>query len=196
MLSVVIPVKNEPYLPQLLSLLPSDCEVHIQTEQGLGYAVLCGVRASIGDVVAVLDGDGSHNPKYLSQMVSLLGDCDVVVGSRYFGGSTCDPQVRQLLSRLYCLFAQFLFRLQVRDCMSGYIVAKKSVYDCLVLNPVGYKFGLELLVKAQGKFKVKECPVVFERRKMGASKTGFGQGIKTLAFMIKLYVEKQAGYYR
>jgi len=191
MISVIIPVKNEPYLNFLLSdislSLKGPYETKIQTEQGLGNAVLCGVRSSVGDVIAVLDADGSHNPVYLPSMVKLLSEYDIVIGSRYVhGGSTEDYTLRMLISRLYCKVAKFLFNLKVNDPMSGFIVAKKSVFNSLTLNPVGYKFGLEILVKSKGKFKVLEYPVNFEKRKMGLSKTGVGQGFKTLAFILKL----------
>ena len=73
--------------------------------------------------------------------------------------------------------------------MSGFIVAKRVVFEQLNLKPLGYKFGLELITKSKGKFSVTEVPVFFEKRKMGLSKTGFGQGIKTFAFIIKLWLE-------
>ena len=191
MISIIIPVKNEPYLPSLLGDIKLNVslpyETRIQTEQGLGNAVLCGVRSSMGDAVAILDADGSHNPKYLTPMVSLLTRSDIVIGSRYVhGGCTEDYFARMLVSRLYCKFAKFLFNLKVNDCMSGYIVAKKTVFSQLTLKPIGYKFGLEMLVKSRGKFKVLEYPVRFEKRKMGLSKTGFGQALKTFTFIIQL----------
>lgn len=162
-------------------------EAKVQTEPGLANAVLQGVRSCCGDAVAILDADGSHNPKYLPKMLKLLSDYDIVVGSRYVhGGCTEDYFVRMIISRLYCKFARFLFGLDVNDNMSGFIVAKKSVFDSLTLNPVGYKFGLEMLVKSKGHFVCCEYPVKFEKRKMGLSKTGFGQGLKTFAFILKL----------
>ena len=191
MISVIIPCKNEPYLPTLLHDLSLSLtlpyETRIQTEQGLGNAVLCGVRSSVGDAVAILDADGSHNPKYLSNMVKLLEDYDIVIGSRYVrGGATEDYFVRMLLSRLYCKVAKFLFNLKVNDNMSGFVVARRGVFNSLTLKPVGYKFGLEMLVKSRGKFRVCEYPVCFEKRKMGLSKTGFGQALRTFAFILQL----------
>jgi hypothetical protein len=73
--------------------------------------------------------------------------------------------------------------------MSGFIVARREVFEQLNLKPLGYKFGLEIISKSKGKFNVAEYPVFFEKRKMGVSKTGFGQGIKTFAFILKLWME-------
>lgn len=189
MLSVVIPAKNEPYLTTLLKQLPP-AEIHIQTEQGLGHAVLKGIHNSHGNIIAVLDADGSHPPRYISAMEKLTQKYDIVIGSRYIaGGATHDPFTRKIISRCYCAFAQALFKLKVSDCMSGFIVAKKTVYQNTQLNPLGYKFGLELLVKARRKYTVAEYPIVFEQRKMGRSKTSFGQALQTFVFIAKLFVE-------
>lgn len=192
--SVIIPVKDEPYLPRLIKRINHElaCDIHLQTELGLSNAVLCGVRGSVGGVVCILDADGSHNPSYLPAMVRRLGEADIVIGSRYVrGGGTQDYFVRILLSRLFCKFARALLRLGVNDNMSGFVVAKREVFEQLHFQPFGYKFLLELLVKGRHKFTVVEHPVVFEKRKMGYSKTGIGQGMRTFIFILKLWIERK-----
>jgi dolichol-phosphate mannosyltransferase len=187
--SVILPVKDEPYLSTLLNQLEG-YEVLVQREPGLANAVLYGVKRSHGEAICVLDADGSHNPKYLPEMLKYLSVFDVVVGSRYVhGGGTEDYFLRMLLSRLFCKLARFILRIHVNDCMSGFIVARREVFEQLNLKPLGYKFGLEIIAKSKGKFSVAEFPVFFEKRKMGFSKTGFGQGIKTFAFILKLWME-------
>jgi dolichol-phosphate mannosyltransferase len=187
--SIIIPVKNEPYLSTLLSQLEG-YEVLVQREPGLANAVLCGVKRSHEEAIITMDADGSHNPKYIPEMLKYLSVFDVVVGSRYVkGGRTQDYFVRMILSRLFCKLARFILQINVNDCMSGFIVAKREVFEQLNLKPLGYKFGTEILFKSRGKFRVAEYPVVFEKRKMGLSKTGFGQAIKTLTFIIKLRIE-------
>jgi dolichol-phosphate mannosyltransferase len=187
--SVIIPVKKEPYLPTLLSQLEG-YEVLVQCEPGLANAVLCGVKRSHGEAIVTIDGDGSHPTSAIPHMLKYLSVFDVVVGSRYVkGGKTEDYFMRMLISRLFCKLARFVLRININDCMSGFIVAKREVFEQLNLKPLGYKFGLELIVKSKGKFRVAEYPVVFEKRKMGLSKTGFGQAIKTLTFIIKLRIE-------
>jgi dolichol-phosphate mannosyltransferase len=188
-ITVVIPAKNEPYLPKLLSQL-KEYEVLVQREPGLANAVLRGVKLSTGEAIVVLDADGSHNPKFVPDMLKHLAWADVVVGSRYVkGGGTEDYLLRMLLSRLFCKVSRFLLGLSVNDNMSGFIVARREVFEQLNLKPFGYKFGLEIIAKSKNKFRVAEYPVVFEKRKIGLSKTGFGQGIRTFTFILKLFIE-------
>jgi dolichol-phosphate mannosyltransferase len=192
--SVVIPAKNEPYLPELISQfkIPLQYEVIVRSDLGLANAVLHGVKLSTGEAIVVLDADGSHPPKYIMPMINLLDKYDIVIGSRYIqGGKTSDYFLRMLLSRLFNKLAKFLLGIKVNDNMSGFIVAKREVFEQLSLKPFGYKFGLEIICKSRGKFTVTEYPVHFEKRKMGISKTGFGQGLKTLTFILKLFIEER-----
>lgn len=192
-IAIIIPSKDEPYLPQLIHRISvevhQDYHVHIQSEPGLANAVLCGVKSSKDEAIVVLDADGSHPPKYIPAMVGALRTYDVVIGSRYIqGGATEDYALRRLVSRLFCKVSRALFRLTVVDTMSGFIVARRNVYEQLILNPVGYKFGLEIIVKGRKWLKIGEYPIHFEKRKMGYSKTGLGQGVKTLIFILKLWI--------
>ena len=194
---VIIPAKNEPYLPQLIDQIHWNLggkfphEIHVQTEPGLANAVLCGVKSSSADIVCILDADCSHNPKYIPGMIRKLYNADVVLGSRYVkGGGTRDYFVRTLLSRFFCKLAQTVLRLNINDTMSGFLVARRKVFDSPLIQPFGYKFALEIMVKGKGRFTVSEHPVMFEKRKIGSSKAGFGQGIRAFMFILKLRVKE------
>lgn len=131
-ISVVLPVKYEPYLPRLQKHI-RDClefaepyEILVQKELGLSTAVLYGVKNSNGESLVIMDADGSHNPKYIRKMVSKLNSYDIIVGSRYVnGGGTEDHFVRQLISLLFCKFARTVLGLKINDTMSGFIAFKK-----------------------------------------------------------------------
>lgn len=191
MLSIIIPAKlPEPYLPKLLDEIAQYItvphEVLVQSEKGLGYAVMCGIKRSKGDVIAVCDSDGSHPIKSLQIMYHLIGKHDVVVGSRYNGGLTYDSFLRQIISRVFCLAAQCLFGLSVKDNMSGFIVAKRQVFVDYPVCVDGFKFGLSLLVRCRGVLDVVEYPIVFRKRQLGESKASPVEAIRTLMLLIHL----------
>lgn len=191
MISIVIPSKEEPYLGRLVDSIHRNVsyphEILIQSEPGLGSAVLQGIRNSKGNVIAILDGDGSHNPQDLSKMLSFLQTYQLVVGSRYIqGGSSKDSFLRRLLSLTFSRTACALLRLKTNDPMSGFVVAKRQVFETVKLRPIGYKFLLELLVKSRESFKISEYPITFEKRKMGKSKTGVAEGVRTVELILLL----------
>jgi dolichol-phosphate mannosyltransferase len=195
LVSVIIPCKKEPYLDRLVSeihnCLAYSHEILVQTEPGLAKAVLCGVERAKGDVLVVLDGDGSHEPQNLNTMVALVATYPVVVGSRYVnGGISKDSLIRQFLSRIFCRIASATLKLSIKDSMSGFVAIDRRVLTSVRLKPFGYKFVLDLLVKSNGGFKVFEYPIVFEARKMGYSKTGVRVAISTIALILLLWFWK------
>lgn len=197
MISIVIPTKDEPYLSYLVDsiddVIDYPHEILVQSEPGLASAVLHGVKKSKGEIIAILDADGSHDPKDLKKMVSLVENYEVIVGSRYIkGGSSKDFFSRRFLSRAFCRIAQALLNVKISDPMSGFVVAKRQVFENVRLRPIGYKFLLELLVKSNGSFRISEYPITFEKRKMGSSKTGPFEGVRTMLLILLLFFWKSS----
>jgi dolichol-phosphate mannosyltransferase len=80
----------------------------------------------------------------------------------------------------------------VRDPMSGFFFLKRRVIEGIKLNPVGYKLGLEILVKGEYK-SVKEIPYTFQRRKNGTSKLDNSEIFSYLRLLKDLYLYKIRG---
>ena len=189
--TVIIPVKPpEPYLDTLIGeihqvLHGTSHEILVQDEKGLGYAVGIGVGKSKGDVIVVMDADGSHDPRFLPEMLSMLQEYDVVIGSRYIGaGLTEDSFFRRKISSTYVKLVKWILGFNVSDSMSGYIVAKKSVFDGYEF-PYGYKFMLPFY-RRNFKYKIAEYPIVFHQRKAGKSKVSYSEGVRVIFQALKL----------
>jgi glycosyltransferase involved in cell wall biosynthesis len=69
-----------------------DVRVIRQTRMGKGNAVACGVAAATGDIVALVDADGSADPAEIPRFVeALLAGADFAKGSRFLdGGGSSD----------------------------------------------------------------------------------------------------------
>ncbi|MEM5829230.1 MAG: glycosyltransferase [Candidatus Aenigmatarchaeota archaeon] len=208
--SIVIPTKNEPYIQKLVGRIhralstlskeiivvdKSDVAPKVkgaklirQKSDGLGKAVLEGVEFAKGDVIVLMDGDGSHRPEDLSKLIEKTKDYDIVIGSRYTkGGKTKDKFYRVLISRIFCLITSLVLGLKIKDSMSGFSAVRRSVYKKIKLNPKGFKINTEILYKAKKiDLKTTEVPIVFEKRKLGKSKGTLKEGIRTLRFIFEL----------
>jgi len=159
-------------------------------ERGLSTAVIRGIHEATGDHVVVMDADLSHPPEKIPDMVALLesGEADFVVGSRYVEGGSLGEEWG-FFRRLNSLVATWLALplVHVRDPMSGFFAfSRKNIPPLQLLSPIGYKIGLELLVK--GEFsKPREVPIHFVDRTEGESKMGLGEQIKYLRHLRRLY---------
>ena len=166
--------------------------VHRAGKLGLSTAVTDGFKAASGSVFVVMDADLSHPPEKISEMVERItkGGADMVVGSRYVEGGHVEnwPFHRRLMSKGATLLARGLTK--VKDPMSGFFALKREVVEGVELNPVGYKIGLEILVKGKVS-KVEEVPITFADRKAGKSKLGASVTLKYIDHCLLLYEHKK-----
>jgi dolichol-phosphate mannosyltransferase len=120
-----------------------------------------------------MDADLSHPPEALPLLIKEIEnpEIDFVIGSRYVSGAGTDASwglFRWLNSKVATLLARPFTRAQ--DPMSGFFGLKKSTFcRSKRLNPIGYKIGLELIVKCECR-NVREIPIFFADRKLGQSK--------------------------
>jgi dolichol-phosphate mannosyltransferase len=159
------------------------------SERGLSSAVIHGLRQAQGEFLVVMDADLSHPPEKVPELVQALKNgADFVVGSRYvMGGATAGGWglLRWLNSRAATLLAWPLS--SARDPMAGFFALRRETFDAAVhLDPVGYKIGLELIVKCACK-KVQEVPILFENRLHGTSKLSFKEQVNYLRHLKRLY---------
>jgi dolichol-phosphate mannosyltransferase len=162
--------------------------VHRSGKLGLASAMLEGLMTATGDILGVMDADFSHPPELIPKLIEPIvkGDADIVFASRYVkGGGVEDwPMIRQITSNGARLLARPLTG--VRDCMSGYFFMRKEVIEGVKLETVGFKLGLEILVKGRYK-KVVEVPFTFRDRAGGTSKLNGREYVNYLRHLIRLY---------
>jgi dolichol-phosphate mannosyltransferase len=143
--------------------------IHRKGKMGLGSAVMEGFALSTREYLGVMDGDLSHDPIIIPEMISSLKDNDIVIGSRFNAESAVENWRfdRKLTSQVGVWLARRLTK--VSDPLSGYFFLRRSVLEGVSLTSPGYKILLEILVK--GKYsKVKEIPFRFRSREFSTSK--------------------------
>jgi glycosyltransferase involved in cell wall biosynthesis len=148
-LSVVIPALNEARnLPHVFSRLPTglheviivdgrsvddtiavarrlrpDVRIITQSRSGKGNALACGFAAATGDIIAMVDADGSADPAEIPRFVgTLLGGADFAKGTRFAagGGSSDITRLRRLGNWVLSSMVNFLCGTQYSDLCYGY----------------------------------------------------------------------------
>jgi glycosyltransferase involved in cell wall biosynthesis len=206
--SVVIPAKNEARnLPWVLDNLPSglhevilvdggsvdetvgtarrhrpDVVVVEQTRRGKGNALACGFAACTGDVIVMLDADGSAHPAEILPFVKVLADgADFAKGSRFLaaGGSSDLTRFRGLGNSVLNFLANRLYRTSYTDLCYGYNAFWARCVKVFELPPVvgeepmlGDGFEIETLITvrvAAARLTVTEVPSFEHDRRFGDS---------------------------
>ena len=164
--------------------------------RGLASAVLDGMARARGDVVAVLDADGSHPPEVLPQLVAAIqGGAEFALASRHVPGGSAPGLTasRRAISSVAGALARPLTT--VHDPMSGYFAVRRRILERAPLRPVGYKIALEVLVKCRPR-PVVEVPFRFGPRIAGVSKLGQAEIGNYLAHLTRLYAWSMAAPFR
>lgn len=182
------PDETEPACRELALSYPLRLLVR-RGERGLSGAVLYGLRQARGDVLVVMDADLSHPPEKVPALVAAVrGGADFALGSRYVRGGSTDAGwglLRRLNSWTATLLALPLTR--ARDPLAGFFALRRETFTAGgPFDPVGFKVGLELLVKCRCR-RVREIPIAFTDRARGTSKLTLRERFDFLRHLARLY---------
>lgn len=176
-ISVVIPAMNEAKnLPHVLPRIPEwvdevllvdgdstdgtvevarklwpDIHVVAQVGRGKGAALRSGFAAATGDIVVMLDADGSMDPGEIPAYVGqLLAGADFVKGSRFAqGGGTADmTALRRAGNWALTQVVRSLFGGRFSDLCYGYAAFWRRVLPELALTSDGFEIETEMNVRA------------------------------------------------
>ena len=162
-------------------------------ERSLSAAVVEGLRRSTREILVVMDADLSHPPEAIPLLIDALDEpgVDFAIGSRYVAGGMTDPDW-SLSRRLNSLVARLLVMplVSVQDPTSGFFALRRERFRALKdLNPIGYKIGLELLIKGRCR-NIREVPIRFSERLHGTTKLGWRQRLQYLEHLRRLWMHQ------
>lgn len=151
---------------------------------GLGTAYLAGFRWALEngyDYVFEMDCDFSHNPDDLVRLSqAAVEGADLVIGSRYVTGVNVVnwPMKRVLMSYYASAYVRLVTGMPVRDATAGFVCYSAKLLRTMDMDAVrmkGYGFQVEMKYTAwKLGFRVKEVPIIFTERTLGASKMSGG----------------------
>ena len=153
--------------------------LHRPGKMGLGSAYRQAFGRALADgydAVISMDGDWSHDPQYLPDLVAGAANADLVIGSRYLNGiSVVNWDLsRLIMSQVANTYARLVTGMPFRDCTSGFQCLTSRALASIGLDSIrtdGYSFLVELKYRVvhAGLHGV-EVPIVFTQRRAGTSK--------------------------
>jgi glycosyltransferase involved in cell wall biosynthesis len=198
-ISVVIPALNEAAnLPHVLMALPvsvdevvlvdghstddtvgvarmirPDVRVVVQDGRGKGNALAAGFAASTGEIIVMLDADGSHDPGEIPLFVAtLLAGHDFAKGSRFApGGHSADiTRVRQIGNRALKALVNLLFGTRYSDLCYGYNAFWRHCLPHIQVDCDGFEVEALINVRiARARLRVVEVASIEHQRMFGES---------------------------
>lgn len=128
-----------------------DIRVIGQDRPGKGAALRAGFAAARGEVIVMIDADGSMNPAEIERFLELLGDGhDLVKGSRFVadGGTTDMERVRRWGNAALRGLVNGLYGARFTDLCYGFIAFRNDRLEDLALRADGFEIETEIVVRA------------------------------------------------
>jgi glycosyltransferase involved in cell wall biosynthesis len=197
-LSIVVPALNEAAnLPHVLPLLPAGAEVILvdglstdgtvavarelrpdilvveEPPVGKGAALRAGFARATGEIIVMLDADGSTDPREIPRFVdALLDGADFVKGSRALarGGSEDLTIIRSAGNRALTATVNVLFGTRFTDLCYGYIAFWRHCLPFIHPDCDGFEVETQLALRAgRAGLRIREVPSFETKRINGLS---------------------------
>jgi hypothetical protein len=197
--SLVIPAKNEgPNIAWVLQQIPAcvdevilvdgnstdvtlvtarscrpDIRVVAQHGVGKGDALRTGFLTATGDIIVMMDADGSMSPQEIPRYLHFLSNgYDFVKGSRFVGGggSLDITRTRRLGNWLLLSLFNGLYDCRLTDLCYGFCAFHRRYLQHLKLAATGFEIEAEMTVHAmQAGLRIAEVPSLEMPRRTGQS---------------------------
>lgn len=217
-ISVVIPTLNEaPNIKDVFSNIPafvdeivvvdgnstdgtreeiikfrSDAKIIVEKPRGKGAAMKTGFESASGDLIVMMDADGSHDPGEISALLEpVLDGYDVSKGSRLLpgGGSDDFTAFRKLGNKMFVTMVNMMYGADYTDMCYGFRAFKREALEKMCCRASGFEIETEQSIRMKkAGLKIKEVPSFEARRKNGNSRlNSFKDGWRILKTIMKEY---------
>ena len=167
-----------------------DVRVVPQQGPGKGSALRTGFLAAKGDIIVMMDADGSMLPSEIPHYVHFLANgYDFVKGSRFIsGGSSLDITPFRRLGNLFLLTVfNSLYQGHLTDLCYGFCAFDRRYLAHLDLSATGFEIEAEMTVRAmQAGLRIAEVPSLELPRRSGESNLhAIRDGIRVLRTVLR-----------
>lgn len=159
---------------------------------GLSSAAIAGWDVAKGRLLAIMDGDGQHDPALMKSMLDKLmsGDIDVAVASRYLDDARSGLHgLRHRLSRAGTWLVDIALGVPLADPLSGCFMMTREWYAQVrsQLSGLGFKILIDVVASGQRRPRTAQVPTLLRARAGGASKLD----TRVVVDLITLLIEKR-----
>ncbi|MBV9320470.1 MAG: glycosyltransferase family 2 protein, partial [Mycobacterium sp.] len=176
-----------------------DVRIVPQQGTGKGSALRTGFQAATGDIIVMMDADGSMSPQEIRHYVHFLTNgYDFVKGSRFIsgGGSLDITWFRQLGNWFLLTVFNTVYDAHLTDLNYGFCPFQRRYLEHLHLSATGFEIESEMTVRAmQAGLRITEVPSLEMPRRSGESNLhAIRDGIRVLRTVLRHHRSGVSGH--
>lgn len=165
------------------------CRLIIETRRGYGLALRLGMKHAKGNIIVMVDGDGTYELKHINILLNRLveKDAELCLATRMYDPNKAMGMMNFVGNKVITFCFNMLYKQNLSDSQSGYRAISKKAIEEIDFVEDDMAYATEMLVKfSQKKFKMVEIPTVYKKRRYGKPKLRrFKAGIEIFTTMLK-----------
>jgi glycosyltransferase involved in cell wall biosynthesis len=167
----------------------ANCKVIIEPRRGYGLALRRGMKEAKGDVVVMVDGDGTYEVRHINRLLDrmLETDAEICLATRMYDPNKAMGFFNFVGNKLITFCFNMVYKQNLSDTQSGFRAISHAAIEKVNFKETDMAFATEMLIKfAHKRFKMVEIPSNYKIRKYGKTKLRpLNSGIEILTTIVK-----------
>ncbi|MCW4053352.1 MAG: glycosyltransferase family 2 protein [Candidatus Bathyarchaeota archaeon] len=169
------------------------CRLIVEPRRGYGLALRTGFKNAKGDIVVMVDGDGTYEVKHINLLLNTLtkNDADLCQATRMYDLRKAMGFMNFVANKIITFCFDLFYSQFLSDTQSGFRAISRSALEKVELYEDDMAFATEMLVQfAKKGFKMVEVPSAYRERKYGRPKMRrIKSGIEIFTTMAKGFLK-------
>jgi glycosyltransferase involved in cell wall biosynthesis len=169
------------------------CRLITEPRRGYGLALMTGMKNAKGNIIIMVDADGTYEFKHIDRLVSrmLEKDADMVLATRMYDPNKAMGFLNFLGNKVITFTYDFFYSQFLSDTQSGFRAISHEKIDTVKFKETDMAFATEMLIKfAREGYNMVEIPTTYKPRTYGQTKLKpFKSGIQIFSTIFRGFLD-------
>jgi dolichol-phosphate hexosyltransferase len=169
------------------------CRLIVEPRRGYGLALMTGMKNAKGNIIVMVDGDGTYEVRHIHRMISKMveKDADMVLATRMYDPNKAMGLMNFIGNKVITTFYDFFFSQFLSDTQSGFRAISHAAINNVELKAYDMAYATEMLIQfAKEGFSMIEVPTTYKARKYGRPKLRrFKSGIEIFSTIFRGFLD-------
>jgi len=169
------------------------CKLIIEPRRGYGLALMTGMKNAKGNIIIMVDGDGTYEFKHMNRLIEKMieKDSDMVLATRMYDPNKAMGIMNFIGNKVITFVFDFVYSQFLSDTQSGFRAISHEAIDNVKLKEGDMAFATEMLIQfAREGYSMIEVPSTYKARKYGKPKLRrFKSGIEIFSTIFRGFLD-------
>lgn len=169
------------------------CKLIVEPRRGYGTALKKGMKYAKGNIIVMVDGDGTYEVRHMNRLISrmLEKDADMVLATRMYDPKKAMGFLNFLGNKVITFCYDFFYSQFLSDTQSGFRAISREAIDKVNLKQGDMAYATEMLIQfAKEGYNMVEIPTTYKARKYGKTKLKpFKSGIEIFSTIFRGFLD-------